>query len=250
MNRKLEHIKDGSWILWSESIKACVFPFGLHSLSLRCQCTIPWLMKRVCLTDCVCVLKHWWLLYVFCVWTSSPVNMFVCILLSDQSFSQPSPSLSPHKHKTCIAAAFYSARWSCWSSPFLNKRNFDCKAGKNKKTFHWTVYPWQRKACVIAAGPSLWLFSTGLVLHSAKLIGSTLVVLARRAADSSLTGVLFALLWCFRFKVWSTSEPLEGLLLWSSCRMSLKLFDMRTTSSNAAAHVQSSDHRHQSALLK
>lgn len=62
---------------------------------LRCQCTISWLIKHVCLTDCVCV-KHRLLLYVFCVWTSSPVNMFVCILLSDQSFSQPSPASAPH----------------------------------------------------------------------------------------------------------------------------------------------------------
>lgn len=37
----------------------------------------------MCLTD------------VFCVWTPSSVNMFVCIFLSDQSFSQPSPASAP-----------------------------------------------------------------------------------------------------------------------------------------------------------
>lgn len=77
----------------------CVVPSGLHALILRCQCSISWLIKRVCLTD------------VFCVWTPSSVNMFVCIFLSDQSFSQPSPASAPippkpphtqSEHHTCV----------------------------------------------------------------------------------------------------------------------------------------------------
>lgn len=54
----------------------CVFPFGLHSLILRCQCTVSWLIKHVCfdwLRLCPAALL---VVCVFCVWTSSPVNMF------------------------------------------------------------------------------------------------------------------------------------------------------------------------------
>lgn len=43
---------------------------------------------------------------MFCVWTSSPVNMFVCILLSDQSFSQPSPASAPTNIKPASSARF------------------------------------------------------------------------------------------------------------------------------------------------
>lgn len=73
----------------------------------------------MCLTD------------VFCVWTPSSVNMFVCIFLSDQSFSQPSPASAPippkplhtqSEHQTCVVLVvmFYPG-WSilvrCTSLP-------------------------------------------------------------------------------------------------------------------------------------
>lgn len=97
----------------------CVVPSGLHALILRCQCSISWLIKRVCLTD------------LFCVWTPSSVNMFVCIFLSDQSFSQPSPASAPippkpphtqSEHHTCVVlvAMFYipAGRSSSTVHPF------------------------------------------------------------------------------------------------------------------------------------
>lgn len=183
MGRKLEHIKDGSWILWSESIKdgLRVFPFGLHSI-LRCQCTISWLIKHVCLTDCVCV-KHRLLLYVFCVWTSSPVNMFVCILLSDQSFSQPSPASAPPiphppprqtEHKTCIVVAFYSAHMLWWWAADRSTSSMNLSPppallqrwGKQTDLPLDFISVTEEGVHHCQLDPPCWPFSTGLVSHS------------------------------------------------------------------------------------
>lgn len=95
-----------------------VFPFGLHSLILRCQCTVSWLIKLVCLT--VSVLKHWWL--CVCVLRVGHHLLLTCLFVFycrtrvSHSQARPQPPLPPtssqtrkkEKKKTCIVA-LYSA---------------------------------------------------------------------------------------------------------------------------------------------
>lgn len=122
MRRKLEHVKDGSWILWSESIKVSVF---FRSLSDSQVSVFSILIDETCVFDCVCRLPC-----VFYVWTSSPVDMFVCVCFTVRpEFLTAKPDLSarpphPPSHPPTQTKTWKPASsWCCvhWSLHFHSK---------------------------------------------------------------------------------------------------------------------------------
>lgn len=78
---------------------------------------------------------------MFCVWTSSPVNMFVCnfSVRTRVSHSQARPQAPPPmtKHKTCIVVVFYFAHRS-WKKPQTELRY----KGKTKRPSLMTAFHW------------------------------------------------------------------------------------------------------------
>lgn len=100
---------------------------------------------------------------VFCVWTSSPVNMFVCILLVRPEFltAKPSPSPPPRQRCSVCFFFFFYRTISCWSSSVEKITELYCKRVKTKKTFPWIVFLWQRKL-----DPLCWPFPAALVSHT------------------------------------------------------------------------------------
>lgn len=71
----------------------------------------------------------------------------LCVfLLSDQSFSQPSPASPPPtpktKHNTCIVIAFYLRTRAAGRSPSSTLKS--SIAREEKQTFHWTLFLWHQ----------------------------------------------------------------------------------------------------------